>query len=357
MQSKLMTESEWRKKVSHTASKHPGWWGAQCVYPAVRRRRVTHDRSFHRFILILSVISALLLPTLCQTSPRETFAEKKVEETEERQVRVVSAISYAVPEGISTQNCTFTRSELLRGRMLLLDGLHHLPTDVPPPNTASVAKYGKGMVPVRAFSIKTGEETIDALRMLFSQMKAEGMEGIYVWQGAVTRAQLRRNQIENLRGMMKHYPPEQAVRMVNEIDDADGGGELLQEYTVELCQLDAVTQLPLETPLEDTPQGQRLLQLAWRYGFIRSSREHPYRFRYVGKAHAMAMTYLDLELKDYLEWMHQKKCMVISAGGKPQYLILCQPMNGSYAAMELPANCEYEVSLDNTGYVLAACTL
>ena len=77
----------------------------------------------------------------------------------------------------------------------------------------------------------------------------------------------------------------------------------------------------------------------------------------MGKAHAAAMTYLDLDLCDYLDWLHQKGQLVICDGDRPVYLILCVPLSGDYAAFDLPVNSTFEVSLDNTGYALAACTL
>jgi len=204
MQTKLMTESEWRKKVYPISRKQPGWWGPQCVYPSARRRRVLHDRSFHRFILMLSVITAFLLPFFYASSTQEIVIEPIADQQQSMQVRHVSAISYNKPVGLANRICTFTREELLRGRMMLLDEEHRLPSDIAPPNTASVAKYGKGMVPVRSFSVKTGEQTIEALSLLFSQMKAEGMEGIYVWQGALTEAQQRQSLSTEIRSEIRN---------------------------------------------------------------------------------------------------------------------------------------------------------
>jgi len=118
---------------------------------------------------------------------------------------------------------------------------------------------------------------------------------------------------------------------------------------------------PDERPLSETRQGQALLRTAWRYGFVRTQPHGkgsaPYRFRYVGNAHATAMTYLDLPLKEYLEWLHQKETLTISEEGRVKYLILCKPMKSAYVEFDIPANAACEVSLDNMGYAVAACTL
>ena len=308
-------------------------------------------------MILCAFAAAILLPVFHPPAVREEWLQSCVEKEKNMVVRSVSAIKYETPHDLTYRNLTFTRKQLLDGKMLCLDDTHDLPTDAPAPNTASIAKFGNGAVPVRSLTVKAGEETIAALTELFAQLRAEGVDGLYVWQGTVTPKQQRQALVLQTRELMSNHFPEDAVQAAKERLSLLDSREYLQEYTVEIRQMDHHTQRPVECALEETPQGQRLLQLSWRYGFVRSSREFPFKFRYVGKAHATAMTYLDLDLKEYLEWMHQKRSMVISAGGKPQYLILCQPVTGDYAAMDLPADASYEVSLDNMGYMLAACTL
>ena len=143
--------------------------------------------------------------------------------------------------------------------------------------------------------------------------------------------------------------------------DAPAGGELILENTVEIRLRTEYADLPDERRPEETTEGQTLLQLAWRYGFVRTqpngTGNHAWRFRYVGKAHAAAMTYLDLDLESYLNWLHEKQVLTIYSGGKPQYFITCRPVEGRYVDFQLPSGAEVELSLDNTGYAVAACVL
>ena len=132
--------------------------------------------------------------------------------------------------------------------------------------------------------------------------------------------------------------------------DWPGQGSLLSEYTIEIKQTNGL-------PLQETIQGQQFLQLCWRYGFIRESQKNQARFRFVGKAHAAAITYLDLELESYLKWLHEKQVITISSGGRPQYVIFSRKMQGDYAVFDLPEEATYEISLDNMGYAVVACTL
>lgn len=357
MQQRLMTECEWRKQARLTRQR-PTWWGAQCIYPFARKMRVLHDRSFHRFMLMISVLTALLIPLLIAETAEEEFVDATIHSDGQGvNARQVNAISYVMPENLAYVNSNFSYDQLLRGKMLLLDEAHPLPQDISAPDTASIAKVGNGMVPVRSLSIKTGRETINALMELFVQLRQKGVDGIYVWQGSTTRKQQKNLLIQQMRQLMDAHSPEEAARMAYQMADIPGTGDLLQEYAVELRFVDGITHQPDERALEDTPQGQTVLQLAWRYGFVRTDTNHPYRFRYVGKAHATAMTYLDLCFADYLEWLHQKGVIVVSAGGQPQYLIMCKPLTGKYIAFDIPVGASYEISLDNTGYAMAACTL
>lgn len=232
---------------------------------------------------------------------------------------------------------------------MIIDQRYPLPDDAPPPNTVSIGQYGAGMVPVRSLHACSGYETIDAMKNLFVQLRAAGAEGLYVSCGTVSSAIQRQNLLQHTRALMKTHTPESAVRLAVQACEWPGTGSLLQEYAVEIHTPDG------RKP-EECEQGQTLLRLCWRHGFVRESSERPFRFRYVGKAHAIAMTYLALDLEQYLEWLHQKECIAVSVGGELQYLILCEPVQNGYAVFELPECSDVELSLDNTGYAIAACT-
>ena len=308
------------------------------------------DSSFCSFLIVLSILIGLTLPLLVPMHSQQVFDDYKPSEASVMPVRKVSAVSYQLPAQLICQQQIFPRSQLLQGRMLLMDETHPLPPDLLPPNTASIAQYGAGMVPVHSLQLRSGRETIDALKALFAQLKAEEVEGLYVDQGTVSIAQQKHRLVQHTRQLMQHHSPDEAVFLALEEREWPGTGSLLREYTVEIRTADGAL-------LEQSIQGQRFLQLCWRYGFVRESAEKPFRFRYVGKAHATAMTYLALDLRSYLEQLHTKECLVIAAGGQPQYLILCQPVQNGYAAFDLPYCTALEVSMDNTGYALTACTL
>lgn len=348
MQRGLMTEYEWRCAAQRKAKRKPEWWGAQCVYPT-GRQRLMRSCSFRWSLLVGSLACALMLPLLVPAVPQEAFEDCILVDSAPAEARKVSAISYQLPTDLVYQQQIYPEANLMRGKLLLIDREHPLPNELLPPNTVSIAQYGAGMVPVRSLKLRSGYETIDALKLLFAQLRTSGADGLAIQQATVSTAQQRQAMILYTRELMQNHPPEQAVSQAAAALEWPGTGSLLQEYTVEIHAPDGL-------PLEESEEGQTFLQLCWRYGFIREALDKPYRFRYVGKAHATAMTYLDLDFRRYLDWLHQKKRIAVSAGGRLQYLILCEPVLNGYATFSLPEGAKVEVSMDNTGYALAACT-
>lgn len=357
----LLTEREWRKQCAHRRTCRPAWWGAQCVLPKAARLSLKQDRAFHAFLMFLAFVTALMLPILY---PQKSAADYPVvtiqTDPNGLRPREVSAVSYGLPAELPMQSMTYTREALLRGKLLLVSASHPLPQGVPAPNTLSIAEYGKGMVPVRGLSVRSGRETIGALTELFARLGKRGVSGLCVWQGTLSAAQQQAARVEAMRAYIPHMALNEALHAALAQTDAPNTGELQQEYTVDIRLIGSAGQAD-KRPLESTPQGQTLLHFAWRSGFVRTQPTgdgaRAYRFRYVGKAHAAAMTYLDLPLQPYLEWLHQKGALVISQDGAPRYVIVCKPMHGSHVELVLPQGAACEVSLDNMGYAVAACTL
>lgn len=357
----LMTEREWRRQAMRRTPR-PDYWGAQCVMIRPTKQTLKEDRAFRAFLLLLSLAIALALPILAPRARIQEYPQASSQaEAEGVQARSVSAVRYALPQELSYQSRTYTYEELLRGQMLLIDGAHPLPAGVPAPNTMSVASYGKGMVPVQGLGVRSGRETIAALTRLFSALRERGVSGLSVWKGTMSAAEQRAGQIAAIRSRIARMPVEDALVEALKETDAPGTGEMQQEYTVEIRLSAGEAGQPDTRPLEETAQGRLLLQLAWRSGFIRREPDglgaRAFRFRYVGEAHATAMTYLDLTLEEYLDWLHLKGELAVWRDGALRYIILCKPMTGTHIAFSLPTGASCEASLDNEGYAIVACTL
>ena len=355
----VLTEREWRRRAVRASRPGPRCWGAQCLRPP--RPPAHQRRGVHAGMLAASLACALLLPAA--VPPRraadlyQTASIAQAQTQSVQAVRPVSTVSYAAPEGLAYVDVTFGQEELLRGKLLLLDEHHPLPPGAPAPNTMSIARFGKGMVPVNDLNVKSGKETIKALSRLFAALRGKGVDSFTVCRGTMTPWEQGEWRLETLRSLAGQMPLDSARSLAVRQTDAPGTGELQQEYTVELCLNVAG---PSIRPLGKTEQGVALLHTAWRYGFLpldAGESGDSCRLRYVGEAHATAMTYLDMTLGDYLELLHQKGSLHVRRSEQLEYLILCRPVNNGYVEFHCPENALREVSLDNTGYAVMACVL
>ena len=360
----MMTECEWRKKQERRRRYSEPCCAARCVLLHSEHLHIPGRYLFAILILCLMIVLAGETIRFAPERPLE-WKESTSTEIEKSNIEIyprqVSAISYVFPSNIGRLTRSFLREQLLNGKIMLIDEKHPLPQDIPAPNTMSIAAYAKGSVPVKNLKVRSGIETINALTELFDALREKGMQGLTVWQGTLSRAEQREQQKSLLRSCMAVSAPDRAFEETVTQLDWPGTGELQQEYTVELRFYSGSPQRPKDQRLEDSPKGQMLLQNAWRYGLIRSnpqaSGREAFRFRYVGKAHATAMTYLNLGLKEYLEWLRQNEVLVISDSLGPQYVILSKPLTDGRAEIILPEEASVEASLDNMGNAVIACTL
>ncbi len=358
----IFTEREWRRQGAGFRTSMPSCWGAQWVRPQ-GRKNLHQNRALHKGMLATALAIALLIP-LCfaRRAQRPLYPMAVVPASSEAvAVRIVPGISYVMPSTLALSPQTYTAEELYRGRMLLLDEEHPLPMEAPAPNTLTIATHGKGMVPVGDLSLKSGRETIQALKRLFAELRSSGTGGFLVWQATQTLAEQQASRQAYMQQQAAQTSLEVAAKTTLMATDSPASGELQQEYTVELRFLQAGAHQPDQRPLEETVPGRKLLQVAWRNGFVRT---HPgaggpsaFRFRYVGKAHATAMTYLGLDLCAYLDLLHQRRVMLVKGEGGELYVIQCVPVTGHLITFSLPAGATHEVSMDNTGYAIAASTL
>ncbi len=356
----IVTEREWRRRVSRASRARPQYWGAQ--YLIAKERPICTRLWFCMLMLLLSCTFALVLPFA--VPPKPSAAQYPVEEAPVQsllKVRTVSDIGYHLPEGFAGRSVTYTREQLLRGKLMLLDDAHALPPGVPAPNTLSIAAHGKGMVPVRELSVKSGKETIAALQRLFAYARGRGIGGLCVWRGTLSNAEQQELRLKSLCECAERMSLDDAVACVLRETDAPGRGELVQEYTVEIRYGVGSDGVPDEHPLERSDHGRFLLQNAWRFGFVRTNPSAEgaahYRFRYLGEAHSTAMTYLDLDYESYLSLLHERRMLTVRKDGKLRYIILCAPMNGSHVEFHVPEGARCDAGIDNTGWAVVACSV
>ena len=126
-----------------------------------------------------------------------------------------------------------------------------------------------------------------------------------------------------------------------------------------------------ETPFYDTPDGQWLLENAWKYGFVfrfptagyptSAMMDKAYKtgmtmklncYRYVGKGHAAVMHHLDLCLEEYIEYLMDHPHIAVFEDGVKRYEITYQYVGDDVATFTVNTNRltnNYTMTLDNMG--------
>ena len=352
----IITEWEWRRQAQRGPRRREHSWGPQCL---TKKTPLWKNRKLYAAMLAVSVAAALAMPSLVPRPAAAVTYQLKENLPQAAKISVnarsLSTVAYTLPEGLEAEKRTFTREELLRGKMLYLDAATLVPKGAPAPNTMSIAGYGKGMVPVSSLTVRSGQETIRALTGLFASLRGAGVSCFAVCRGTLTPLEQKQHRLRVFLEYARDMPLEEAALRTLKETDAPGCGSLMQEYTVELCL--ASSPDAEKKPLTESREGRTLLQTAWRYGFVQEEGENRWRFRYVGKAHAAAMVFLDLNMADYLSHLHEKGIIQVKADADTTYLILCSPMSGEYAELLLPKGLKCDVSCDGTGYALAACEI
>ncbi len=352
----ICTERDWRRSGGGIRYAAPPCWGAACVRPS-GRRGIHRNRLLHAGMLLCSLAVSVAMSVYFQRQPVQLVFPMAAApaSAEALHIRSVQGLSFSEPAGVSMGACTYTAEQLYRGRLLLLDAEHPLPKEAPLPSAVPIATYGKGMVPVNDLSLQCGKETILALSTLFQQLRQAGAGAFTVWHGTTAKSEQEAALAAHMRKLVETHPLEEAASIAGA---AQYSPELQQPYTVELRMPGSLPALPDETPLEETVAGRQLLRAAWRNGFVRTQAagEAAFLFRYVGRAHATAMTYLNVGLKDYLTILHQKRHLTIY-DADATYYIQCVPAEGAYTVFNVPMGATCEASKDNTGYAVIACTL
>ncbi|MBR4068562.1 MAG: hypothetical protein IKK08_08070 [Clostridia bacterium] len=354
----VFTEREWLRNGGGVVRSPAGHWGALCTRPAVKKS-IHRNRKLHGGMLAASLMVSALIALCFSAHPRPRVFPLAAIPAAAAGVRIrqVDGLTFDAPTGGSMRSITCTEEELLAGKLLLLDGQRPLPEPAGKAALESIATYGKGMVPVNDLSPVSGRETIRALAKLFVLLRENGAGSFAVWQGTRSPGSGAEEWRRRMQAMVQKTDVDTAIALLAPQCDASSE-EWLLPYTVELRMPSPDPELPDPTPLAETEQGRRLLQLAWHCGFVRcgSKEEDTFRFRYVGQAHAIAMTYLDVSLSDYIRILHEKRNITVRTR-ETTYHIQCIPAPEGYAQFHVPANSEVEVSADNTGWAVAACTI
>ena len=333
-------------------------------------RPVRKQHTYRAILLVSAIFIAGAIFMAMYRHPQAQMESKAVQgysisysAAEEKFVALPESVQLGLPAGWSLESVTPADNELWAGKLLLIDEDHSVPDKMPAPNTLSIATMGKGRIAVRSMKPNANEETIDALAELFRYGKENGAASWLVWEGSRSNGQQLDMQLETLKQYAQTMSLLEAAEQAAAKVPGPGHSEHQLPWVIDIRLANGWNVMPDTAPLSASPDGRLLIDNAWKFGFVHRYgtkmappyEDEAYHFRYVGVVHSTLMHVLSLDLPSYLAFLHEKETITYYEGGKPRFAILCKELKEGLS-FQVPKECIWEGSMDNTGYAVLAVT-
>ena len=279
----------------------------------------------------------------------------------------------------NTTTIEMTRAELMNGGLLLVNAWHELPSDFSADGLVSVGTEKEYSIPVEDGSVQLFPCAYRALGEALAAAKEEGLEHFIVREGyrsVATQTELFDNQMKKL---AERYSGNRLITETKKVVNYPGTSDY---HTGLSFRMDVYergnAELNKQKFQADSEQGAWLTANCWKYGIIFRfpSRDFPnaqwedksYKtgvssqlnlYRYVGKAHSVAMKVMGFCLEEYLEFLQDHPHICLYEDGALRYEIVRVRCNDSTQTLQLPKTnpaSEVQGSLDNLGGVVMAYT-
>ena len=280
---------------------------------------------------------------------------------------------------------TFSRKEALLGSLLLVNQWHSRPVDFD--DEEMVAIYAHAMDSgVKSFwdnsTCKLNPDAIDAMISLLRDAGELGYDSYVIQKGYSFRTweeqyQLFNAEFERQRKSRPNLSEDQLVARARKNVSFPGTSEYNSGLSFRLYlysnKSTEAKKYYTKTPFYDTPDGQWLLENAWKYGFVfrfptqgyptAATVDKSYKtgmnqslncYRYVGKAHAAVMHHLDLCLEEYIEYLMDHPHIAVYEDGVKRYEIIRYEVGDAETFTLEGLTGAYSVSLDNLGGAVVA---
>ena len=278
---------------------------------------------------------------------------------------------------------TVTRSDVMFGGLLLVNEWHSRPADFDESAMVALHSYARD-AGLESFwddsSCKLHPVAIDALVEMLTEAKTLGydhfvVEKRYNFRSYDDQNAMFNTELEKQRSSRPNLTEEQLIERARKNVNYPGTSEFNSGLSFCLYLYEREDgeskQYYKETPFYDTPDGQWLLENAWKYGFVfrfptagyptSAMMDKAYKtgmtmklncYRYVGKGHAAVMHHLDLCLEEYIEYLMDHPHIAVFEDGVKRYEITYQYVGDDVATFTVNTNRltnNYTMTLDNMG--------
>ena len=281
---------------------------------------------------------------------------------------------------------TISRSDAMFGGLLLVNEWHSRPADFDETAMVGISTYARD-AGLDSFwqdaTCKLHPAAIDALIAMLSDAKALGYDHYVVKKGYNFRSyaeqeELFNKELSDQRSARPNLSETELVARAKKNVNYPGTSEFNSGLSFCLYLYEGeegeAKQYYKETPFYDTPDGQWLLDNAWRYGFVfrfptagyptADTADKAYKtgmnlslncYRYVGRGHAAVMHHLNLCLEEYIEYLIDHPHIAVFENGVKRYEITYQYVGDDVPTFNVNTNNltnNYTMTLDNMGGVI-----
>lgn len=381
-----------------------------------KTKKKNHYRSLIAWMLVLFALTAACVAGYLMTkSTLDARIEKHAQEVAETNAELVAEYNAAVaeqrrqeseaaalnaqwPEAATTgwdvldlsahsvergRNVNVTRREMLSGGLLLVNRWHLMPADLLDNYMVSVSQHSRAdedktnNIPTANSSISMQQTAVEALMKLYADARASGldMDNIIIQEGYRSMETQSGYWNDTIAKIGDRYTGDALTERARRETAYPGSSDYQAGLSFRVYNYKSGDLEFSNTPLHQTEQGKWLYNNSWKYGYIfrfpvqgfpyEDTVDKSYKtainlsnnkvYRYVGEAHAAAMTALGLCLEEYVEYLMENPHIAVYLDGKLLYEIY--RMEGGYGdtSVNIPSKASsYSVSTDNMGGLVVA---
>ena len=270
---------------------------------------------------------------------------------------------------------TRTRSDLMKGGMLLVNEWHSRPDDFDESGRAIVNKYysGDDKIAAKDNNVTLFPNAIEALHEALAAAKADGMLHYMVEEGYRSYDTQNTYFTNKVNKLSSKYTGDALIAAAKKEVNYPGTSEYNSGLAFELRLYDRNDPSVSAPKYSTTAQGKWMNENCWKYGIVfrfplngwplESYSDKSFKtgvsmklnlYRYVGKGNAAIMHYMDFTLEEYIEYLVEHPHLALFENGVLKYEVYRQPVGDSDSIdVQLTAKAQdYQSSLDNMGAVI-----
>lgn len=277
----------------------------------------------------------------------------------------------------NTSTVTVDRADLITGGLLLINPWHSLPADFSESTLVSVGNSSSWKIAVADGTVRLFPVAFDALQNMINAAGADGLADYIVreaYRSNDTQTTLFNNQMEKL---SNKYSGDILIEQTKKTVNYPGTSEYQSGMSFRMDIYNKENPEIGKQKFQESDQGKWFTANSWKYGVIfrfptvdfptSAWEDKSYKtgvtsqinlYRYVGNAHAAAMTILDYCLEEYVEFLINHPHICIYEDGALRYEVYRIEAEDA-ATYDLPVPnpaASYIASLDNMGGVVMAYT-